>query len=192
MDQISAESVAMRMNSRALLAAALSGLILSACVSGPVGNTAVPEPAREVDLKRYMGLWYEQARYEHRFEKDCEGVTARYNLLRDGTVEVINTCRDKAVDGEARVAQGKAKPVGDPKGAKFKVSFFGPFTGDYWVLDHAPDYSWAIVGEGSGKYLWILTRKAVLTEAERTALIGRTKAMGYDVSMLRITQQPPA
>ena len=73
---------------------------------------------------------------------------------------------------------------------ELKVSFFGPFYGDYWVLDHADDYSWAIVGEPSGRYLWLLSRAAKPGQARLDQLIARARALGYDTSMLRITQQP--
>jgi len=70
------------------------------------------------------------------------------------------------------------------------VSFFGPFyVGDYWILDHADDYTWSIVGEPSGRYLWILTREAKPSAELRRTLIERTRALGYDVTMLRETQQ---
>jgi apolipoprotein D and lipocalin family protein len=72
------------------------------------------------------------------------------------------------------------------------VSFFGPFFGDYWVLDHADDYAWSIVGEPSGRYLWILSRNATPTPAALAALKSRAAALGYDVTMLRETKQPPA
>ena len=68
------------------------------------------------------------------------------------------------------------------------MSFFGPFYGDYWVLDHADDYSWSIVGEGSGRYLWLLTRAPASPE-RLSDLTARAQAMGYDISRLRITQQ---
>ena len=74
--------------------------------------------------------------------------------------------------------------------AKLKVSFFGPFYGDYWVLDHADDYSWSIVGEPSGRYLWILNRKATPPEAEVQRLIGRVRELGYDTTMMLRTKQP--
>ncbi len=79
--------------------------------------------------------------------------------------------------------------IGDPKGAKFKVTFFGPalFT-NYVVLDRAPDYSWAIVGEDSGKFLWILTRDPVPAPARRDELVQRAKALGYDLSLLKFTK----
>ena len=172
-----------------LLASALAvGGCTSLLSKHAVGNTAVPQPAKLVELSRYLGHWYELARYEQGFQKDCEGVTADYALRDDGKVEVINTCRKP--DGSIKRATGKAQVVDAATGAKLKVSFFGPFYGDYWVLDHADDYSWSIVGEGSGRYLWLLSRDANPGAAKLDALVARAKALGYDTSMLRITRQP--
>ncbi|MBA4160695.1 MAG: lipocalin [Novosphingobium sp.] len=181
------------MNRKLLLPAlALAALSLGGCAAvfskHPVGNVAVPQPAKSVELSRYLGRWYELARYEQGFQKDCEGVTADYALRADGNISVLNKCRKP--DGKLKDANGKAKIVDTATGAKLKVSFFGPFYGDYWVLDRAEDYSWSIVGEPSGRYLWILSREAQPGQAKLDALIGRAKALGYDTSMLRITKQP--
>lgn len=165
---------------------------VSACASGPVGNRDVPTPAKTVELPRYLGLWYEFARYENRFEKGCEGVTAEYALRPDGLISVRNSCRQGAPDGPTKVSEGRAKRTGDAKGAKLKVSFFGPFFfGDYQVLDRAEDYSWAIVGDASGRFLWILTRAAVPAPEVRATVLERARALGYDLKLLRFTQQPP-
>ncbi|MCK5910133.1 MAG: lipocalin family protein [Caulobacter sp.] len=174
---------------RAALLALPLVLSLSACVSGPSGNPNPPQPAKAVELDRYLGKWYEVARYDMRFEKGCEGVTAEYSKRAAGLIRVLNTCRQGGLDGPVRTAEGKAKIVDTTTNAKLKVSFFGPFYGDYWVLDHADDYSWSIVGEGSGKYLWLLSRR-VPSPADREALTARAKALGYDVGMLRQTKQP--
>lgn len=172
----------------------LSALVLiAACSGGPVGNDDVPEPAKAVELSRYKGLWYEFARYENGFEAGCEAVTAEYAPTLGGEVSVKNTCREGSIDGPVKVSEGKAKPAGDPKGAKFKVSFFGPaLMTNYWVLDRADDYGWAIVGEGSGRYLWLLTRQPQPSEPLRAQLIARARSLGYDTDMLRYTQQPAA
>ena len=173
-----------------LLGAAAVGL--AACSSllsrHPVGNHSVPEPNKPVDLHKYLGRWYEIARYEQGFQKGCEGVTADYSLRTDGGIDVLNRCRKPG--GKLSEARGRAKVVDGTANAKLKVSFFGPFYGDYWVLDHADDYSWSIVGEGSGRYLWILSRKATPAEAEVRGLVDRARALGYDTSMLRRTEQP--
>ena len=172
-----------------LLAAALAvGGCASILSKHAVGNTAVPQPAKPVELSRYLGHWYELARYEQGFQKDCDGVTADYALRADGKISVLNKCRKP--DGSLKSAEGKAKIVDPLTNAKLKVSFFGPFYGDYWVLDHADDYSWAIVGEGSGRYLWLLSREAKPGAVKFAALVERALALGYDTSMLRITKQP--
>ncbi|CAB3768990.1 lipocalin family protein [Paraburkholderia solisilvae] len=146
---------------RKIIATALTGtaLLLGVCVyirrPGPVGNHAVPQPVRSVNLARYMGRWYEQFRYEAWFEKDMDDVTAAYSLNDDGTVKVVN--RGRRGFGDFRESVGKAK-IADPENySKLTVSFFGPFCGNYWVLDHGDDYDWTIVGEPSGRYLWVLT-----------------------------------
>ncbi|MFK0300405.1 lipocalin family protein [Brevundimonas sp. NPDC090276] len=169
-----------------------AALALGACATlqrGPVGNAAVPQPAKPVDLNRYLGRWYELARYEAGFQKDCEAVTADYSMRDDGLVRVLNRCRQGAVDGPMKQAEARAKIVEGSENAKLKVSFFGPFyVGDYWVLDHADDYSWSIVGEPSGRYLWILSREARPAAETRQALRNRVQALGYDLSLLRETQ----
>ena len=172
-----------------LLLVSASVIVLSACTAMPVGNKSVPQPAKLVDLNHYTGLWYEFGRYENRFEKGCEGVTAEYRPRPDGKIDVINSCHKGSLNGPMKVATGKAKIVEASGDAKLKVSFFGPFyVGDYWVLDHADDYSWSIVGEPSGKYLWLLTRDARPSPDLRSVLEQRTRDLGYDWSLLRQTQ----
>jgi apolipoprotein D and lipocalin family protein len=177
--------------SRLLLAVALA-LALPGCAAlgpkHPVGNAAVPQPAKPVELARYLGRWYEIARYEQGFQKDCDGVTADYSLREEGGIKVVNTCRKP--DGRISDATGKAKVVDTATGAKLKVSFFGPFYGDYWVLDRDEDYAWAIVGEPSGRYLWLLARDANPPAAAKEAMIARARALGYDTGLLRMTRQP--
>ena len=174
-----------------ILLISAAALALAACASfsrGPVGNPSVPEPAKPVDLARYVGLWYEIGRYENGFERDCEGVTAEYRLQDDGSVQVINTCRKGAPNGPAETAKGRATVVEGSGNAKLKVSFFWPFSGDYWVLDHADDYTWSIVGEPSGRYLWILTRTSNPPTADREFLRARVRELGYDTGMIRPTR----
>jgi len=175
-----------------ILAVCALGLLAAARASrtrGKSGNAQVPQPAKPVDLDRYTGQWYEFARYENRFEKGCESVTAEYAKRSDGKLAVTNRCREGSVDGLVRISEGRAKIVPDSANTKFKVSFFGPFyLGNYWVLDHANDYSWSIVGEPSGRYLWILTRAEEPAPALQAELVSRVAVLGYDTSMLRVTR----
>lgn len=177
------------------LVATLSAALLGGCAAlaggGPVGNRAVPQPAKAVDLNAYLGRWYEYARYEAPFQKGCEAVTADYSLRDDGRIKVVNSCRQGSVDGKLKDATGRAKIVDTATNAKLKVSFFGPFYGDYWVLDRSDDYQWAIVGEPSGRYLWILTRQAVPSAVTARTVEQRAASLGYDLSLLRRTKHAP-
>jgi apolipoprotein D and lipocalin family protein len=183
------------MKSRPFLAALVlisaAALALTACASrtrGPVGNKAAPEPAKPVDLSRYAGVWYEIGRYENSFERGCEAVTAEYRPMDDGAIQVINTCRQGRLDGPVKSIKGRAKVVAGSANAKLKVSFFGPFFGDYWVLDHADDYAWSIVGEPSGRYLWLLSRTADPEPSTRETIQTRVRDLGYETSLIRPTQ----
>lgn len=169
-------------------------LCLAACVLPPVNrNGEVPfGPVAQVEPSRYMGRWYEIARLPNAFERDCAGVTAEYRTLPDGRIEVINTCRQGSVAGEARIARGSARIVDTETNARLKVRFGGPFEGDYWVLDRADDYSWSLVGEPSGRFLWILARTPTISESLRSDLTRRLAGRGYNTSALEWTPQPPA
>jgi apolipoprotein D and lipocalin family protein len=174
----------------ALALAAVLAASLCGCVAGPVGNPHPPQPTKPVELSRYLGRYYEFARYENGFERGCQGVTAEYGLLPSGLVSVLNTCHKGALDAPPTAVHGRAKPTGDVMHAKLKVSFFGPFfVGDYWVLDHADDYSWSIVGEGSGRFLWVLTRDPAPSPALSAGLLERVASLGYDVRLLSFTRQ---
>ena len=153
---------------------------------------APPVPAKSVDLDRYLGRWYEFARYDTWFERDDEGVTAEYSLRPDGLIRVVNTGRSGTPSGRLRWAEARARVVPGSGNAKLKVAFFGPFfVGNYWVLDHDDDYAWSIVGEGSRRYLWILTRAPVPARDLQAMLIDRVRSLGYDTTVLHLTQQPP-
>ena len=128
----------------------------------------------------------------NRFEKNCEGVTAEYALRDDGLISVVNTCRKGAVDGPVKRANGRARIVDANSNAKLEVSFFGPFWGDYWILDLDEDYSLSLVGEPAGRYLWILSRTPTIADDVRNDAIAKLAALGYNTDALYFTKQPPS
>jgi apolipoprotein D and lipocalin family protein len=150
------------------------------------------EVVDSVDLDRYLGRWYEIASYPMFFQRGCTATTADYSLREDGLIKVINSCRKGTLDGKLKQAKGKAKVVDTETNAKLKVSFFGPFWGDYWIIDLDPDYQWAVVGGPKRKYLWILSRTPQMDEALYEEIIGRLPAKGYDPKHLNRTTQPQA
>lgn len=168
--------------------------LLAVCACQPANRdpaAALPDPPR-VEIERYLGRWYEIARLPNRFEKDCEGVTADYARRDERLIAVVNTCRLGAPDGRIKTATGRARVVDAESNARLEVSFFGPFWGDYWILWLADDYSLSLVGEPSGRYLWILARTPVIEDEIRDAALTRLESYGYDVSKLYFPAQPPA
>ncbi len=157
--------------------------LLSGCAtSRPLAT--VPE----VDLKRYSGDWHEIARYPNWFQRKCTGaVTASYSPLPDGAIRVVNACRQ--ADGSRESIQGRAKVVPGSGNAKLKVSFFGPFTGAYWIIGLDKNYQWALVGHPSRKYLWILARRPAMDEKLYERLVALAVAQGYESAKIARTPQ---
>ncbi|MDO8330297.1 MAG: lipocalin family protein [Fluviicoccus sp.] len=150
--------------------------------------TAKAEPVTtvpRVDLARYLGTWYEIAHLPMFFQHHCIGdTTAQYGLREDGRITVLNRCR---TDNGWQEATGRAKVVPDTVNARLKVTFFWPFSGNYWVIGLDPEYRWALVGNPSRKYLWLLSRTPQLSpdlfeEAQKAAI-----AQGYELSGLLMT-----
>lgn len=145
---------------------------------------------RNLNLKRYLGTWYEIARFDHSFEKGMDNTQAEYTLKEDGTVRVENTGWK---DGKFHRSTGKAfqpSPEKDP--ARLRVSFFGPFYSDYRVLMLTPDYENALVGSKSDKYLWILSRVPDPSYEVLSAMIEEARNRGYDVDKLLWVPQDDA
>lgn len=153
------------------------------------------ESIPRIDLGRYLGHWYEVAKYPNRFQKDCVSDTsAEYRLMTDGRIEVLNRCR--LSNGEMNQALGVARQTGDASSAKLQVRFapawlaFLPFVwGNYWVVDLDDDYTLAAVSEPKREYLWILSRSPVVEESRYAALIERLKRIGFDPEKLEKTVQ---
>ena len=150
--------------------------VVAGCVSGPkVDNT----PVAALDLNRYLGEWYEIARFDHSFERGVEKAKANYTLNEDGTIKVVNS---GIKDGKPKTAIGKGKRTDTP--ALLRVSFFGPFYADYRVMMIDEGYTFALVGSGSADYLWMLSRTRVLPDTTKSELLFEAKRRGYDTDKL--------
>ena len=168
------------MKARMMIAAVAAGL-LAGCVSGPkVDNT----PVAALDLNRYLGEWYEIARFDHSFERGVEQAKANYMLNEDGTIKVVNS---GIKDGKPKTAIGKGKRT--DTSALLRVSFFGPFYADYRVMLIDKDYTRALVGSSSADYLWLLSRSPELSETAKSELLSEAKRRGYDTGKLIWVEQ---
>lgn len=149
--------------------------LFSACDASDIDNSTV----KSVDLNRYLGSWYEIAKYDHYFERDLDYAMARYTLRDDGKIDVLNT---GIKDGRAKDAKGIAKTTDVP--GLLRVSFFGPFFSDYRIMMLDEDYQYVLVGGSTDKYLWILSRTAELDDATLSLILAEADRRGYDTSKL--------
>ena len=163
------------------VAVALAGAMIAGCASVPSVDNSVVE---SFDLKRYLGEWYEIARFDHTFERGVEEAKAIYALRSDGKVEVLNS---GVKDGKPKTATGVAKTTDTP--GRLRVTFFWPFYGDYRVMMVDDAYSYALVGSDDGGYLWILSRTPRLDGKVKVALLAEAKRRGYDVTRLLWVRQ---
>ena len=151
-----------------------------------IDNTVV----KELDIQKYLGKWYEIARFDHSFERGLVGVTAEYSMRDDGKIKVVNSGYKNSLDGKFSQAVGKAKipdPINEP--AKLKVSFFLFFYGDYYVMELDKEYQWVLIGSNSDAYLWILSRKPQIEKELYNELLDKLQIRGYDISKLIMVEQ---
>jgi len=186
----------MRPNSRrTLLLFGLAAAAATATVLAADKNARQPgvTPIPSLDVPRYMGTWYEIAKYPNRFQKQCAGDTsASYRLLPDKTVEVVNRCR--RADGRFDDAVGSARQIGAADAPTLQVrfapawlSFLPVVWGDYWVIDLDPGYQLAAVSDPRREYLWILARTPRVAPQAYAALLERLARMGFDLGKLQLT-----
>ncbi len=137
-----------------------------------VDNSVTPD----FDINRYLGNWYEIARFDHPFERGIDYAKANYSLREDGKITVTNTGIKNDLP---KTALGKAKLTDTP--ALLRVSFFGPFYSDYRVLMVSEDYRYALVGSNSDNYLWILSRTRILPDKDVYDILTEAINRGYKV-----------
>jgi lipocalin len=175
---------------RRFVALLMATLVAGCAPSGALPGAGPLESVDTLDLDRYLGTWYEIAKYPNRFEKGLVAVKAQYSQREDGTIRVRNSGRESTFDGERDSAEGSLWVPHAEAPAKLRVSFFWPFSADYWVIALDPDYRWAVVGEPDRRYLWILSRTPSLPQATYTAIVQQIRELGYDPTRLEAMPQP--
>lgn len=152
----------------------------SCSTASTVDNSTV----QSLDLNRFMGRWYEIARFDHKFERDMQQVTTIYTIQDNGRVKVIN---QGLKNGKWKTSEGKGKLTTTP--GLLRVSFWGPFYSDYRVMMLAPDYTYALIGGDGDKYLWILSRSPQMRQDTRNLVLREAQRRGYNTNNLIWVQQ---
>lgn len=155
-----------------------------ACSTIPKGAVAV----QEFEKEKYLGKWFEIARFDFKFERNLDHTTAEYSLNDNGTIKVVNRGFN-ILKNKWSQATGKAKFVGNPTVAMLKVSFFGPFYAGYNVIAIDKDYKYALVAGANLNYLWILSRETTIPDNVKKEYIQKAKSIGFDTSKLMWIKQ---
>ncbi|WP_312078893.1 lipocalin family protein [Chryseobacterium sp.] len=161
-------------------AGVLGLLILNSCSVG------IPENAVAVqnfNSEKYLGKWYEIARFDYKFEKDMDNVTATYSLNEKGNIKVQNRGYNY-VKKEWKESVGEARFVNSKTEARLKVSFFKPIWAGYNVIDIDDDYQYALVVGHNVKYIWILSRSTEIPESIRLRFLEKAQKLGYNTDDL--------
>ena len=171
----------------------LCGLCLAIITSTAFANdTLTPIPS--LDVPRYMGTWYEIAKYPNRFQKKCiSNTSAQYSAQPDSTVTITNRCTQE--DGKTADAAGQARQIGGNTSPRLEVRFapawlsFLPFVwGNYWVIDLDPDYQLVAVSEPKREFLWVLSRTPDVNAKAYDELLARLDKKGFDLKKLEKTR----
>ena len=171
-----------------VLALAIGTTLFTGFASNAQAQTVQSVPA--VDLKQYSGTWYEIASFPSFFQReDCVGTSATYTLNTDGSIKVWNQCYYPGNQGGWKLdrIEGRATVANAPQNSQLKVSFAGPFAGDYWVIDLDDNYQYAVVGTPSRNYLWILSRDPQMDPGTYASLLEKARAQGFDTNRLSRT-----
>jgi apolipoprotein D and lipocalin family protein len=168
-------------------------LLFTACNSPQEKNLPQLVTVKQVDLNKYIGLWFEVAKIPNSFQDQCDnGTTAEYKIDEDGDIIVTNSCYDK--DGNLDVAEGLAKVVDKKTNSKLEVSFVSflgirPFWGDYWIIGLDENYQWAVIGTPGRKYGWVLSRTPSLPESTLQEIFSILKSQNYNPEDFEMSKQ---
>lgn len=166
-------------------------LALALIAAGAAQATPLaPEPRKPIDPNRYLGRWYEIARVPNTLQDRCQGATSDWSKGWGDQYNVVQTCHIDSPLGPTRVWRGAGRMIAP---AKIRIGFFaGLVKKDYWVIDRSDDYSWSIMGMADPRFVWIMSRRPVLTDAQKDALVARARALGYDTTKLVFDEQIPS
>src|SRR6478736_2416923 len=170
------------MKNKIILCAVLSFVsigIFSSCSN-------IPEKEKAIEnfiVNRYLGVWYEIARTDNRFERNMDNVVAKYSLKSNGELVVFNSGYNYEKK-EWKSITGSAKFREDKNTAALKVTFFKPFYGAYNVIAINEDYKFTLVAGNDLDYLWLLSKEKSMPVNIKQEYLKQAEEIGYDTSKL--------
>ena len=167
---------------------ALAALLI---VLAPAAQAEAPQPRKPFDVAHMAGRWYEIARTPNALNRDCQAGTTDWTPAGSDKFKITATCRKGSLSGPAKVISAIVRIIDPVSHAKVRMSILGGLVAnDYWLIDHADDYGWLIMGTPGGGFVSIMANRPVLPTAVRSQALLDLRSLGYDASKLAFPQQP--
>jgi len=141
-----------------------------------------------IDLPRYMGAWWVIANIPYFGENGNVASRDVYKLDADGNVDTTYVYR-KAFDAPEKTLGSLGIVQAGNNNAYWIVRLFWVIRADYLVLEAAPDYSWALIGQPSRDLGWVLARDPAMDAALYTSLLQKFRGYGYAAERVRRVAQ---
>jgi len=177
---------------RAFILILLLALVAAVAITATAKAKAPPLRSQaNIDLERYMGRWWVIGNIPYFAENGKVATADVYALRPDGRIENVFVYRkafgkpEKRMNAIATVAPGS-------NNAQWTVAFFGGLIkSDLLILEVAPDYSWALIGQPSRKLAWVFAREQRMDDAQYAQLVAKFANYGYDPKLLKRVPQFP-
>lgn len=175
-------------------------LVALLCLLGLAGCTSIPNRpdspvplAKDVDLQRFMGDWYVIAHIPTFNDRDPYNALENYRLAADGTIATTYTTRKGGFEGPEKRMTPTGHVIPDTGNALWGMQFLPLVWAEYRIAHLEPDYSAMIVGRSELDYVWLMSRKPQMAEADIARYERLMASWGYDTTRLqRVPQRWPA
>ncbi|WP_334179154.1 lipocalin family protein [Pseudoxanthomonas sp.] len=166
-------------------------VLVAGLAGGCASRGAVPDVPDAVDLPRFMGTWQVVAHIPYFAERGH--VAARYEyVLRDADKVGVTYHYREGFDQPEQSREARASVKGASGNREWTLWFVGVVPAKWRIVDVAPDYSWALADYPGRDMGWILSRDAVMDDAQYQDLVKRARDHGINARQLVRVPQVPA
>ena len=148
-----------------------------------------PDPlptVERVDLDRFMGKWYVIGSVQTIVDRNPYNSTTTYTRANRG-IDITYDFNAGDFGGKPKTYTVRAMVDNPGINSDWEVRYVTwPFESDYRVIHLEPDYSVAVVGQPSRKFVWILSRQKSIDAPLYSDIILYLQELGYDVGKIRL------
>lgn len=160
--------------------------IFANLVAGCASNKLAPiATVPQVDIEKFMGDWYVIAAIPTAIETESYNAVESYALEKDGSIATTFTFNKGSLDGKVKTYQPRGFVMKDSGNARWGMQFIWPIKAEYLIAHLDAEYTQTIIARNARDYVWIMARRAQISDDEYAKLVQKVADMGYDISQLR-------